>query len=56
MFTTIFEVLSNALCYVGYIRSNSFQQPLDKEEEARCISLLSERDEEARNKLIEHNP
>lgn len=55
MFTTIFEVLSNALCYVGYIRSNSFQQPLDKEEEARCISLLSERDEEARNKLIEHN-
>ena len=55
MFTTIFEVLSNALCYVGYIRSNSFQQPLDKEEEAHCISLLSERDEEARNKLIEHN-
>ena len=55
MFTTIFEVLSNALCYVGYIRSNSFQQPLDQEEEARCISLLSERDEEARNKLIEHN-
>lgn len=55
MFTTIYEVLSNALCYVGYIRSNSFQQPLDKEEEARCISLLSERDEEARNKLIEHN-
>ena len=55
MFTTIFEVLSNALCYVGYIRSNSFQQPLDKEEEARCISLLSEREEEARNKLIEHN-
>ena len=55
MFTTIFEVLSNALCYVGYIRSNSFQQPLDKEEEARGLSLLSERDEEARNKLIEHN-
>ena len=43
MFTTIFEVLSNALCYVGYIRSNSFQQPLDKEEEARCISLLSQK-------------
>ena len=55
MFTTIFEVLSNALCYVGYIRSNSFQQPLDKEGEARCMSLRSERDEEARNKLIEHN-
>lgn len=55
MFTTIFEVLSNALCYVGYIRSNSFLQPLDKEEEARCIHLLKDKDEDARNQLIEHN-
>lgn len=55
MLTTIFEMLSSALCYVGYIRSNSFQQPLDKEEEARCILLLQDHDEEARNKLIEHN-
>lgn len=55
MFTTIFEVLSNALCYVGYIRSNSFLQPLDKEEEARCIDLLKDKDEDARNQLIEHN-
>lgn len=55
MFTTVFEVLSNALCYVGYIRSNSFLQPLEKEEEARCIALLQEKNEEARNMLIEHN-
>lgn len=55
MFATVFEVLSNALCYVGYIRSNSFLQPLDKEEEAKCIGLLKDKDEEARGMLIEHN-
>lgn len=55
MFTTMFEILSNALCYVGYIRSNSFAQPLDKEEEIQCLKKLQEHDEEARNTLIEHN-
>ena len=55
MFTFAFEILSNALYYVGYIRNNSFLQPLDKEEEARCIAALQEKNEEARNKLIEHN-
>lgn len=55
MFTTIFEVLSSALCYVGYIRNNSFEQPLDKDDEAKCIALLGEKDVDARNKLIEHN-
>ncbi len=55
MFTFAFEVLSNALYYVGYIRSNSFLQPLSKEEEAKYIALLQEKNEDARNKLIEHN-
>lgn len=55
MFTTIFEVLSNALCYVGYIRSNSFAQPLDKDDEATYIAQLASHDEEARAQLIEHN-
>ncbi|MEF9967891.1 MAG: RNA polymerase sporulation sigma factor SigK [Longicatena sp.] len=55
MLTTIFEALSNALCYVGYIRSNSFLQPLEASEEAKCIGLLKEHNVEARNKLIEHN-
>ena len=55
MLFPIFEILSSALGYVGYIRSNSFLQPLDKEEEAHCIAGLSLQDEECRNKLIEHN-
>lgn len=55
MFTNVFEMLSQALCFVGYIRSNSFAQPLPKEEEEACIALLKKKDVEARNKLIEHN-
>lgn len=46
MLFPIFEILSSALGYVGYIRSNSFLQPLDKEEEAHCIAGLSLQDEE----------
>lgn len=55
MFTMIFEVLSNALGYVGYIRNNSFAQPLSKEEEAKCIERLNDKDPYARAELIEHN-
>lgn len=55
MFTTIFEVLSSALCYVGYIRNNSFAQPLPKDEEANCIEQMEAGDPYAREQLIEHN-
>lgn len=55
MFTMVFEALSSALCYVGYIRNNSFQQPLSKEDEADCIERWNKQDREAREKLIEHN-
>lgn len=55
MFTMMFEMLTQALCYVGYIKSNSFLQPLSRDDEAKFITLLNEKDEEARNQLIEHN-
>lgn len=35
--------------------NNVFPDPLDKEEEEKCLKLLSEGDISARNKLIEHN-
>ena len=35
--------------------NNVFPDPLDKEEEEKCLKLLKEGDTEARNKLIEHN-
>ncbi len=40
----------------GYLSSNSvFPQPLDPEEEIRCLEAMREGNDEARNKLIEHN-
>lgn len=40
----------------GYLTSNSaFPQPLDPDEETRCLRAMREGDEEARNRLIEHN-
>ena len=56
MLASIFEILSNALCYVGYIRSNSFAQPLKKEEEEKCLQGLKNNDPYCRDKLIERNP
>ena len=35
--------------------NNIFPDPLDKEEEEKCIELLKAGDKSARNKLIEHN-
>lgn len=55
MLSAVFEVLQHALCYVGYVRNNSFAKPLSKEEETDCIERLSKHDEQAREKLIEHN-
>lgn len=40
----------------GYLHNNSaFPQPLDPEDEARCLERMRAGDEEARNRLIEHN-
>lgn len=55
MFSMMFDLLAHALCYVGYIRNQSFAKPLAKDEEARCIERLNQGDETARAELIEHN-
>ncbi|MEF9919767.1 MAG: RNA polymerase sporulation sigma factor SigK [Erysipelotrichaceae bacterium] len=55
MFTILLELMSSALCYIGYIKSNSFLQPLNSKDEAHYISLLADKDIDARNQLIEHN-
>lgn len=53
MFSILFELLSSTFIYLGYIKNNSFPQPLNSTDELHYIELLPER--EARNKLIEHN-
>ncbi|MTV49398.1 RNA polymerase sporulation sigma factor SigK [Heliobacillus mobilis] len=40
---------------LSYISNNAFPQPLSEPEEADCLVRLQEGDEQARNKLIEHN-
>lgn len=40
---------------VGYIKNNSFPQPLDPAEEEECIRAMVKGDNSARQKLIEHN-
>ncbi|GGE43193.1 RNA polymerase sigma-28 factor [Pullulanibacillus camelliae] len=41
--------------FVSYVKNNAFPQPLPEDEERKCIEKMAEGDEEARNKLIEHN-
>ncbi len=43
----------NECFFIG--SSDKLPPPLEKEEELRCIILCNQGDEEARNKLIEHN-
>jgi len=48
--------LQDALFMLGYLtRRNAFPKPLDREEEACLLALLSQGNREAREKLIEHN-
>lgn len=55
MFVWLMEALAHMFYFTGYIRSQSFAKPLDKEEEERFIALLKQGDGYAREQLIEHN-
>ncbi|MEG0823516.1 MAG: RNA polymerase sporulation sigma factor SigK [Erysipelotrichaceae bacterium] len=55
MFTMLFTLLSSTFLYVGYLKNNSFAQPLNKEDELKYINLMDKGDHNARNTLIEHN-
>src|SRR5699024_6643820 len=48
-------LIKETLFFVSYVKNNTFPQPLSKEEEEKYLKLMQEGDEEARNKLIEHN-
>jgi len=51
----LLSLIKDMLYFTGSYSNNVFPDPLDKEEEARCLKLMAEGDIEARNKLIEHN-
>ena len=50
------EFLKSAVFVVGYIQGGTlFPEPLTAEEERKCLELMEQGDEEARNLLIERN-
>lgn len=65
MFTALFssigiigfiDFLKSAIFFVGYISNNQlFPEPLSPEEERKCLELMAQGDEEAKNILIERN-
>lgn len=55
LLTSITMMVKEMLVFVSYIKNNAFPQPLSEKEEEICLNRLAKGDEEARNKLIEHN-
>ena len=49
------SLLQNMLLFTGSYSNNVFPEPLSEKEEKECLRKLQSGDEEARNKLIEHN-
>lgn len=48
-------LIKEAMFFVSYVKNHAFPQPLSSEDEAKYLKAMREGDEEARNKLIEHN-
>jgi len=55
MLFSLLNLIKDMLFFTGSYSNNVFPDPLDKEEEARCLKLMAKGDIESRNKLIEHN-
>ncbi|MCR1897968.1 RNA polymerase sporulation sigma factor SigK [Irregularibacter muris] len=55
-FVGIATLLNNLYFLIGYVsNSNSFPQPLSREDERKYLLLYHQGDEKARNILVEHN-
>lgn len=48
-------LIKDALFFVSYVKNNAFPQPLSAEKEQYYLEQMQKGDQEARNKLIEHN-
>ena len=55
MFLSIIEFIKELFFFTGSYSNSLFLEPLSKEEEEKYLELLKIGDEDARNKLIEHN-
>lgn len=55
MFFQIINLIKDMMFFTGSYSNNVFPEPLSEEEEQRMIERMQNKDNEARNKLIEHN-
>jgi RNA polymerase sporulation-specific sigma factor len=55
IFTAIAIFIHQLQVLVAFVKNNVFPKPLSEQEEADALRRMSEGDEAARNKLVEHN-
>ncbi|MCY0902980.1 MAG: RNA polymerase sporulation sigma factor SigK [Firmicutes bacterium] len=55
IFTILAMLVREMSLFVSYVKNHTFPQPLSAEEEREMIQRLQRGDDEARNRLIEHN-
>lgn len=55
MFLEIINLLSSVFHFALHLTGESFPKPLSQKEERECFERILKGDEEARNKVIEHN-
>ena len=48
-------VCKEVLVFVSFVKNNAFPQPLSRKDERKYLELMAEGDEDARNRIIEHN-
>ncbi len=48
-------LIKESWLFVSYVKNNAFPKPLSEADEKKYLNLMAEGNEEARNKLIEHN-
>ena len=55
LFTAIALFIKELTLLVSYVKNNAFPQPLSAQEEEKYLALMAKGDEQARNRLIEHD-
>ncbi|WAA11532.1 RNA polymerase sporulation sigma factor SigK [Fervidibacillus halotolerans] len=55
LFSILALFFKDIVFFVSYVKNNAFPQPLSASEEKKYLQLMAEGDQQARNKLIEHN-
>jgi len=55
MMTILGLIMKDFFLLTSYVKNNAFPHPLPADDEKKYLKKMMEGDEEARNKLIEHN-